>query len=92
MNTGKVVVGVLAGAAIGALMGVLFAPDKGSETRKKISQKGSDAVDELKEKLEAMLAAITDKYETVKDDLSHLAKEEMKKAESIKNTVKSNMS
>ena len=36
MSTGKLVVGVLAGVAVGALVGMLFAPDKGSETRKKI--------------------------------------------------------
>ena len=40
MSTGKIVVGVLAGVAVGALLGVLFAPDKGSETRKKISKGG----------------------------------------------------
>jgi gas vesicle protein len=39
-NTGKVVMGVLAGMAVGALLGVLFAPDKGSETRKKMAEKG----------------------------------------------------
>lgn len=35
MNSGKVVLGALAGLAAGALLGILFAPDKGSETRKK---------------------------------------------------------
>ena len=32
MKSGKVVVGVLFGLAAGALMGILFAPDKGTRT------------------------------------------------------------
>ena len=40
MNSGKVVLGVLAGLAAGAALGILFAPDKGTATRKKISKKG----------------------------------------------------
>lgn len=32
----------LTGVAIGVLVGILIAPDKGSETRKKLSEKGKD--------------------------------------------------
>ena len=45
------------GAAIGALLGVIFAPDKGEETRKKIKkvakeyeQKGGEVLEKAKEK------------------------------------------
>ena len=44
----------LAGAAAGAVMALLFAPDKGSETRSKISRKaeeGLEAAKALKESL-----------------------------------------
>ena len=43
MTTGKAVLGILAGTAIGAGLGILFAPDSGCNTRKKISEKNPDA-------------------------------------------------
>ncbi|NLO02771.1 MAG: YtxH domain-containing protein, partial [Bacteroidales bacterium] len=45
MSSGKVFLGVLAGAAAGALAGILFAPAKGSKTRKRILKKGEDYSD-----------------------------------------------
>ena len=47
MNTGKVLLGVLAGVAAGALVGILFAPAKGSRTRKRIYKKGEDYAEGL---------------------------------------------
>lgn len=64
MSTGKVLVGVLAGAAAG----VLFAPDKGSETRKKISKKGYDTIDELKDKFNNLISGLTEKCEATKEE------------------------
>ena len=37
MKNSDVVVGILGGLAVGAILGVLFAPDKGSNTRRKIA-------------------------------------------------------
>jgi gas vesicle protein len=44
--------GVLAGIAAGAALGVLFAPGQGSNTRKNISRKTEDLVDAVSDKLE----------------------------------------
>lgn len=50
MSTSKLVLGTLAGLAIGGIAGILFAPAKGSTTRKQIKDKGDDYVDKVKAK------------------------------------------
>lgn len=45
----KVIIGFLAGAVIGGALGVLLAPDKGSETRRRIVEKGNDIGDSISE-------------------------------------------
>ena len=52
MKNSDIVVGVLSGLAVGALLGVLFAPDKGVETRKKISDEGKKIADKVKHKFQ----------------------------------------
>lgn len=46
-NTGKILIALVALAAAGAIVGILFAPDKGSETRKKIKEQGRKVVDDV---------------------------------------------
>ena len=49
-KSGKILAAVAVGIAAGAVLGILFAPDKGSETRKKLNKKSKKIVDEVKEK------------------------------------------
>ena len=46
-NTGKIVTALLVGVAIGGVLGVLFAPDKGSVTRRKLLSRGEDLKDAI---------------------------------------------
>ncbi len=66
-NTGKVIGALLMGAAIGATLGVLFAPDKGSRTRRKIMTKGQDMTDQLKDKIDDLVDDVKEEIETIKD-------------------------
>ncbi|MEJ2884005.1 YtxH domain-containing protein [Pedobacter sp. GR22-6] len=49
-DNSKVLIGLLAGLAAGAALGLLFAPDKGSETRDKLSQSLKDLGDSIKDR------------------------------------------
>lgn len=44
----KIAAAIAASAAAGALLGILFAPGKGSETRRRISKQGKDVADDIK--------------------------------------------
>jgi gas vesicle protein len=88
MNTGKAVLGVLAGVAVGALLGVLFAPDKGSETRKKVFKKGSDTLDDLSDKLDDLSANISEKMDAVKNETHGFYEKAKSNGEANKKDVK----
>lgn len=45
------IIALLAGTAIGVAVGVLIAPDKGSETRRKIKEAAENGGDTAKEKI-----------------------------------------
>ena len=65
-NTGKMIGVLLIGAAIGGALGILFAPDKGRETRKKICAKGDDLTDAMKEKFNDFLEEVKKEAEALK--------------------------
>jgi gas vesicle protein len=86
MNSGKVFLGLIAGFAAGASLGIILAPAKGSETRKLFSRKQVDPDDPLIETFIEFLNSVSgnDKnaekvgdelINKVKLTLLHLAKE-----------------
>jgi len=53
----KVLIALLSGAAVGAALAVLFAPDKGSETRRKVGDYTGGLVDKLTDLFGSAMAA-----------------------------------
>lgn len=64
-NSGKIISALIIGAAVGATLGILFAPDKGSETRKKINEEGKKMSDAIKDKFNKM----KERMNAVKEDM-----------------------
>ena len=67
-NTGKIATGILLGTVVGAMLGVLFAPKKGSKTRSLIADKARDVGSSVSSgytKAKDMIGITGQKHETV---------------------------
>ncbi|MEP7322153.1 MAG: YtxH domain-containing protein [Saprospiraceae bacterium] len=81
MSSGKVFLGLLAGIAVGATLGILFAPEKGDTTRKKISKKSDSYAKELEEKFSDFVDLMAAKFDSLKEDAVHVAQKGKKKVD-----------
>ena len=79
----------VAGAAAGLTLGLLFAPDKGEETRRKLRETAGDAADEAKARarlakteLDGIKAELKDRTEDLKEDVRMRIYERLEKLES----------
>lgn len=77
-------IGVIAGIALGATLGVLFAPDKGEKTRKRISNKSQEAKDKLKDSFDDFIETTSEKYNALKEESEELLRA---KKERLKDTI-----
>lgn len=64
---GKVMLGILGGAAVGAALGVLFAPAKGTATRRKIVKTGRDIKNTITDKLEDLVESAEELIDEIKE-------------------------
>lgn len=85
MSSSKVLVGFLAGAAVGALAGILFAPDKGSNTRKKISSKTGDITDSVKNSFSDFIDGVKETYAGAKENAEEFGDKAKGKMNNLKN-------
>lgn len=84
MSIQKVILGVLAGAAAGAILGILYAPEKGSTIRKKFSRKSYAYSDELEEKFNDLIDSITEQFQAVVEEVNLMADAEKLNTENAK--------
>jgi gas vesicle protein len=81
-DNSKILFALLAGMAAGAALGILFAPDKGSETRDKLSDslknlgdsikdRAAEEIENLTEFKEKVVENIRSKIRSAEDDYTH---------------------
>ena len=82
----SVVLGMIAGTAIGAAIGVLFAPEKGSKTRQRLLDEALEARDKAIEEAEhlrdkVMHSIPVDKKETLEDKIDRVVSDVSEKGD-----------
>jgi gas vesicle protein len=87
MSTGKVILGTVAGLAVGGILGILFAPEKGTVTRQQIMDKGNDYADDFKSKYNEFADSIAEKIQSGKEFAQVLAENGKAEFDEIKKDV-----
>jgi gas vesicle protein len=72
-NNGKILAALAAGVAAGAVLGILLAPDKGSETRRKLNDQGKRFAEGVKNKIQQNKEKLND----LKDEIVQTVKEKV---------------
>jgi gas vesicle protein len=67
-NNDNGILALLAGAAIGVGLGILFAPDKGSKTREKIKDNFDEFSGVMKSKFNSVPGDVHDQFSKTKED------------------------
>ncbi|HLP14809.1 MAG TPA: YtxH domain-containing protein [Bacteroidota bacterium] len=74
MTAGKAMMGALGLFAGGAVVGVLFAPAKGKDTRKKIVETTNEYAEDLKTKMDDLMETVNETMDLVKDEADKLTR------------------
>jgi gas vesicle protein len=72
MTSGKALLGVVSGAAAGAVLGLLFAPAKDLMTRKKAARNSAHYAEVAREMFGEYIDVLADEYSTVKKGAANL--------------------
>ena len=67
MSAGRMILGGMIAFGTGVVLGVLFAPEKGSVTRKKLAKQGTRNLDALEKAAGGYVDAIEEKFESAKE-------------------------
>lgn len=83
MKSAKIILGTLAGLAIGVQIGLLIAPEKGKTTRKKLSQKGEGYLKEINGQFDHIVKGMNEKLDKMNKNIASVAEETRAKGKNL---------
>ena len=94
-DSSNTILGILAGTAIGATIGILFAPDKGTATRKKLVEQSNNLVDDVAQNATHLKNQVVEKFNSktssLEDEVESLVSSASYKAEDVITTLESKL-
>jgi gas vesicle protein len=91
MKTSSMILSTLLASAAGVAIGMLFAPQKGSKTRSKISEKNHQYSDYLADKFDSFIDSVSHPMESIQDETKRLARKANDRAKKAASEVKAQL-
>lgn len=92
MKKTRMILTAISATASGVLIGMLFAPNKGSATREKITQKSQEYSDYIVDKVDDFVDTVSRPLEDLGEDAEQLADKAKSKAKKVTAEANSKMS
>jgi gas vesicle protein len=91
MKNNTAVFTAFGGVAAGFLLGILFAPNKGSATRSRISEKGHEYTDYLADKMDDLVDSVSKPFAHAENEAKRLSRKAKDEADKFTSEVKSRL-
>lgn len=79
----KLLITTISGVASGLILGLLFAPDKGSKTREKLSQKGDEYFNTIRNDIAEIRSYLQKRAEATKEEFDEFGEQAKNKSDKV---------
>ena len=86
-STSKIILGIVGAAAVGVAIGMLMAPEKGAEIRKKLSDTANDLAGKMGDMITAGKEKLTEVANSVSKQTDGMIKDVTRRTDQVKESV-----